>query len=77
MTTTTQSWEKRLAEVDAEILWLRDRIERTKDDERMLEKTSDMTRAEKRAELADLRDERSRLESALDNLTKEFRELVR
>jgi hypothetical protein len=75
--TTNESRERRLAQLDSEILLLRDRIERARADEKMLLKTSDQSRRERTAELSDLRDERTSLESALFNLEKEYRELSR
>jgi hypothetical protein len=68
-----QERTKRIAELNAEIRAAKDLIQRSHSDERMLERI--LEPADLHAELADLRDERARLEGALFNLTKELRGL--
>lgn len=66
----------RLAELDAEITSLRGKIRRNLADQAMYPRIFwNLSQSEREAELSQIRDERTRLESALFNLVKEQREL--
>jgi hypothetical protein len=68
--------EGRLAELDVEIISLRGKIRRNQQDEKMYPRIFwNVSQSEREAELSQLRDERTRLESALFNLLKEYRDL--
>jgi hypothetical protein len=76
MTTLEQSRVCRLRQLEADIIKIRDRIERCQDDERLLIRIEKDSPA-RRAEIHQLQEERHRLDAALFNLVKEVRELSR
>jgi hypothetical protein len=68
---------KRLAELCGEISALRGKIRRSRQDEAMYPRIfRNLSEAEREAELLQLKNERMRLESALVNLLKEYREMI-